>query len=221
MLSEFFKRCRKNVRTTRMTLFVVLSLAVCFSQLFVSGNAVADDTDFPAIERRFIMGADWVLSLNTTVLDHMLDYPSSLIHPITQIRVTYFTRDQRTQTWSKGQKYEDLWFSSGRPIGSRRYAQLPFANGSYGVIYVVRNKDCYNQTKALDDTILRLYLDLMRVSCVISSVVMPLEICDNAASDLGGFNFYHATIITAGRSILLHFQSSPIKFDQYFVYTVK
>ncbi|CAN5294602.1 hypothetical protein BH10CYA1_BH10CYA1_28700 [soil metagenome] len=59
---------------------------------------------------------NWLVSLNTTVLDHMLDYPGSLIHPITQIRVMVHNRDRRTQVWSKGQIYEDLWFSNGRPL---------------------------------------------------------------------------------------------------------
>jgi len=220
MLSEFFKRCRINVRIALTVFLVVLALSVCSAQLFVSSIAAADDTEFAGlgIEPRFTMGSDWVLTLTATVLDHMLDYPSSSLHPITQIRVTSYIRDQRTRGFSKGQIYEDLWFSNGRPIGSRRYMRLPFASGSYGVVHVVRNKDCYSQTKAFDDTILRLFLDLMRFRCVISTVVMPLEICDNAATDLGTFNFYHATVISTTRSILLHFQSSPMKFDKYYVY---
>lgn len=209
------------MRLTRPILLIALCLGACFSQLFFSGKATADETDFPAIEKRYVMGSDWLLTLNTTVLDRMLDYPSSLMHPITQIRVIYFTRDSRTNSWSKGRFYEDLWFSSGRPIGSRRYARLPFENGSYGAIYTVRTKDCGNQTKAIDDCVLRLFLDLSRAQCVISSVILPLEICDNAASDLGTFNFYPATLVTAGRCILLHFQSSPIGFDKYYYYTIK
>ncbi len=167
------------------------------------------------------MGCNWLISLNTTVLDHMLDYPGSLIHPITQIRVMYYIRDRRTQGWSKGQIYEDLWFSSGRPIGSRRYTSLPINSGSYGVMYLVRTKDCANQTKAIDDCVMRLYLDLMNLNCVLSSVVMPLEICDNAATDLGLFNFYRAKVLSGGRYLLLHFLSSPMSFDKYYMYTYK
>lgn len=220
MISRLIYYSRKNVRTRRV-LMILLCLFACWSQLFTTGNAIADETDFPTLEPRYSMGCTWLISLNTTVLDHMLDYPGSLIHPITQIRVMYYLRDQRTHGWTKGEKYEDFWFSSGRPIGCRIYRNLPIPSGSYGVMYVARTKDCGNQTRAIDDSILRLYLDLMSLNCVLSSVVLPQEICDNAASDLGAFNFYRASIINGGRYLLLHFLSSPMGFDKYYMYTYK
>lgn len=201
----------------------VLMLVVGIISIQFSGfqSVRAEEEEFPTIETRFTLGLDWLITLNTTTMDHMLNYPGSLIHPITQVRVTYFTFDGRKQTWSKGKIYQDLWFSNGRPVGCRRYTRLPFQNGSYGAIYVARTRDCVNQTRALDGTIVRLFLDLALNNSVISSVVLPLEICDNAASDLGSFNFYQATMITAGRLLMLHFQSYPRNFDKYFVHIVK
>lgn len=222
MKSSFADTFARYVRAYRSTGLITFALLLSLTQFVFTLTAFAGELDMPAIEKRYLMGSDWVLVMNTSTLEKMLDYPSSQIHPITQVRIVYFLRDRETQNWGQGKLYEDLWFApGGRPIGSRRYARLPFQMGSYGVIYAARSKDCFNQTRALDDTVLRLYLDLNRLSCVIASVVLPQEICDNAASDLGTFNFYPATMITAGRAILLHFQSSPIAYDKYFIYTIK
>lgn len=214
-----------NLELKRAHLRAASLLVLCFASLLiqfaVSTRASADELEFPPIERRITMGSNWLLSLNISTLDNMLNYPGSLIHPITQVRVILYTHDFRTQSWSKGQIYEDLWFSNGRPVGSRRYLRLQLPPGSYGNIYVVRTKDCSSQTKALDDTILRLFVDLVRLNSILSAVVLPQDICDNAASDLGIFNFYPANIIGAGKMLMLHFQSTPMSYDKYFVYTVK
>lgn len=220
MFSLFTESDLKSRRYWRSITVLMLSVGIIFFQSCWL-QARADELEFPTIETRFIIGLNWLITLNTTTMDQMLNYPGSLIHPITQVRVVYFTFDGRKQTWSRGKIYEDLWFSNGRPVGCRRYTRLPFQYGSYGAIHVAHTRDCATQTRALDDTIVRLFVDLALNNSVISSVVLPLEICDNAASDLGSFNFYQATIISAGRLLMLHFQSTPRNFDKYFVHIVK
>jgi hypothetical protein len=38
---------------------------------------------------------------------------------------------------------------------------------------------------------------------------------------LGGFNFYQANVLSGGRYLLLHFLSTPMTFDKYYMYTYK
>lgn len=213
--------CRRLLRISRAFAPLLLCFGVIAAQLFDCRPVNADETEFPPIERRFVMGSSWLISLHTSTLDNLLNYPGSAIHPVTQVRVMFFTREARSQNWGKGKIYEDLWFTSGKPIGCRRHMSLPIQPGSYGTIYVARTKDCASQTKALDNTILRLFVELYRGNSIITSVVLPAEICENASTDLGSFNFLQAAIITTGRTMMLHFQSSPMGFDRYFTYTVK
>jgi hypothetical protein len=208
-------------RKSRIISFALAALTICLSQLFVPTNALTDGSDFPTIDRRYTMGSDWVLSLNITKLNKMFVYPGSTLYPLIQVRVSYFTRDPNTHLWSSGQVYEDLWFHNGMPIGCKRYTRLPFKYGSYGVITLLPTQDGFEQTKSVDDTVLRLYMDLTRLNCIISSTVLPLAICDNAATELGYFNFYRATMVTAGTVILLHYVSTPQGFDNYYCFKTK
>jgi hypothetical protein len=220
MFHKRFEIYGQTARAHRAIMLVALSFSVIVAQLFDCRKAFADEADFPPIERRFVSGSSWVLSLNTTTLDNLLNYPGSAIHPITQVRVFFYTRDPHSQNWGKGKLYEDLWFSSGKAIGCRRHINLPVQPGTYGTIYVARTKDCASQTKALDGTVVRLFVELYRSNSVITSVVWPAELCENASTDLGSFNFLQAAIISTGRILMLHFQSSPMGFDRYFTYTV-
>lgn len=217
---------RKHSRYQRKWLWafpvILFVLMFCMQVPVWSGAPTDDEMSLPFLEKRYTMGADFILALNVTSLDYMLNYPGSTLRPVTQVRVMYFQRDPQTKQFTQqGQLYEDLWYSSGRPIGCRRYMKLPVQPGAYGAIALLRSKDAGNNTRAADNLALRLFCELSTIRCSVTAFIMPLEYCDNAGSDLGSFGFYNTSSVTAGRVLLLHLSSTPYGFDKYFQYTVK
>jgi hypothetical protein len=151
----------------------------------------------------------------------LLKYQGSSLNPITRVRVQCYLRDLKTRRWSNAQTYEDLLFCNGMPVACKRYIELPIGLGSYGTIAVRRTDESAEQTRAIDDAVLRLELDTVLKNAVVSSILMPLEICQFAANDFGSLNFYPTKSFTAGTTVLLHLQSTPAGFNQYLTLRVK
>jgi hypothetical protein len=207
------KQWRRNFRST---LLLLLVCCLGWSQMFVLASAFTDEEEGAPLDRQYTLFSDWVLMMDVRVLDRFLNYNGSTVHPITQVHVSCFVRDFKTGKWGGKQSYEDLWFHDGIAIGCHRYQELPVRSGSTGIIAIRPTKDGATQTKALDDAMLHLLLDVELINSVVSRVLLPLDICDNASSDLGAFNFYQAKMLTGGAVILLHLQSLPQGFDKYF-----
>src|SRR5277367_22527 len=80
--------------------------------------------------------ADWVLHLNTEILEHYLQYKGTTLHPVAAVNVTYKLRDPHTAQFGEVRKYENLWFHQGHGIGVERYEHLKLPEGSHGIAIV-------------------------------------------------------------------------------------
>src|SRR5271163_2582384 len=87
--------------------------------------------DDASLSRRF----DFVINVQTQVLQGYMGYAGSQLNPITQLSVSY----QETGRWDpsrRGQviKYEDLWYHNCDAIGCRRYNLFKVAPAGQGMI---------------------------------------------------------------------------------------
>jgi hypothetical protein len=136
-----------------ITVVTVLSVAPCFAQE-PDGGYAPDKWQ------------DWQLTLTPKTYDHYLDYPTSSIHSMVKVSAGYLQPPNTVPT-----AYEDFYYTSDRVIGSKLKGELGITPGTAGIIKVVSANP--NESYAVANAVLRIYLDLFLNKCMLKYVLVP------------------------------------------------
>jgi hypothetical protein len=135
------------------------------------------------------IAGDWTIDINTKLLDRVMRYPNSRLHPVIKASI-YFkqpTRDEHVEPTI----YEDIYYSRGRVIGLRRHNPLHIRSGTIGVIHVSgSSSDLRNdEACAAANAIVKLYLDLYLRKAALRFVVVSREFFDMVLQGLERYGF--------------------------------
>lgn len=166
-------------------------------------------------ENDIMQRSDWVIFVRSTTLPNYLSYPGSQLCPMTQVRITYW-KDLGAST-SGTNRYEDLWYHSGLPVGCRRYNLLKMTPHNLGTIFVQPSADAQTATRALANAIIRLSVDLNLQQLDPTAVIVPEQIYLQLAGEFGHFGF-HQRSVQSGPQTSIHLVSNPTVYDQYLYY---
>jgi|688.fasta_scaffold584845_1 hypothetical protein len=176
-----------------MLVFLELFAAapVCFAQ---SG----DQSDAES-ERDNDLWQDWRLTITAKKIEHYLDYPSSAVGSLTVVNVQY---EQPVNSRKKPPKpYENLYYTGERLLGCKLLDDLNITPGTAGNIKIeqANPEDSY----AIANVILRLYLDVSLNRCMTKSVVVPGTLFAGVTSAICRQGFHRANVASGSSRISL------------------
>lgn len=178
----------------RFTAFIVLIL--CFGFALSTARATAAT-------------ADWVITINTKVVEPCLNYPNSKLSPLIRSSI-YFeqnvleTSEIDKELQKRGAEpdiaipqtlYEYLYSSHLRTVGMRRYKQLEVKPGTTGIIKVAISNSSYRQEEinAAGGALVRIYLDLYLNKMPLRSIVVQKDAFDAFIQELQRHGFRTVT----------------------------
>ncbi len=212
---------------SRCHLFGLISLLLC--SWFAYGQASSAST------------ADWVVTVNTKVVDKCLDYPDSKLKPLIRSSVhleqallepTQEDRELAKKVPSAAAVeeepipptlYENIYSSHFRAVGLRRFKQMIIKPGTTGTIKISSSNItlAQEQANAAAITTVRLYLDLYLNKMPLRSILVPREMFDMFVQEMQRYGFRTASIMPGQISnalIMLSIRSEPAGRQQYMSY---
>lgn len=171
----------------------------------------------PAVDSRavyfteddLIAKCNWVIFARTTKLQNYLRYPGSQLSPLTQVRFSYVKASDLEKAPNR---WEDLWYHDGTPVGCHRYGALDLGKSGIGVVFVPSSDG--TDTRTLANALIRLSLDLTFQKQSSAPIVVPEEICQQLVTDFGSFGF-HQRNVSSGFQYSIHLVSNPKNFDEF------
>lgn len=192
----------------------------------------------------FLMGdsakavtTDWVISINTKVIERCLNYPNSKLSPLIRSSI-YFEQnvlepsDLDKELEKRGAEpdlvipetlYEYLYSSHFRTVGMRRFKQLVIKPGTTGTIKVITSNSSFRQEEinAAANATIRMYLDLYLNKMPLRSIVVPRDGFDLFIQELQRHGFRIFAVVPGQFSqnvATLSIRSEPAGRQQYMNY---
>jgi hypothetical protein len=170
-----------------------LKLGAIAAAFFVLVFSVPAETQFntsydnASMNQRF----DFVIEVQTQVLQNYMNYTGSTLYPITQLRVTY----RETQRLSSGLagtniQYEDLWYHNCQAIGCRRYNVFQVKPGEQGCIHFLTSSDTGGAGCPIANATTRLLLDIGLNNSALAAVIVPTDSVNSVIQQFEQFNFH-------------------------------
>ncbi|HEY9734409.1 MAG TPA: hypothetical protein V6C89_21040 [Drouetiella sp.] len=180
---------------------------VCFAQsndptnTSTSGQTGTQSSDQSetASERDNDPWQDWRLTITTKKIAHFLDYPSSAVGSLTVLSVQY---EQPANSRKKPPKpYENLYYTGERLLGCKLMDDLNITPGTAGTIKVeqANPEDSY----AIANAVLRLYLDVSLNRCMTKSVVVPGILFAGVTGAICKQGFHRANVASSSSRLSL------------------
>lgn len=163
---------------------------------------------------------DFVLFIDADTLKDHFKYHGSKLFPIVRLKVSLRAiawqkkRDEEIKT----EKFEELWYYDGKPIGSRQYCQNKIDARKIGTIIVRTVDGDPRQTQAVASAIVKLSIDLRLRDAMVSSIVLPRDRYKETVEYLGNYGFFGNFVPTSGIHMSLHMRSNPPGKDEYLYY---
>jgi hypothetical protein len=133
---------------------------------------------------------DFVIEVQTQVLQNYMNYSGSTLYPITQLRVTYRETPRSTSSQAGTTvQYEDLWYHNCQAIGCRRYNVFQIKPGEQGCIHFLTSSDTSGAGCAIANASTRLLLDIGLNSSALAAVIVPADAVNSVITQLEQFNF--------------------------------
>ena len=196
-------------------LFSALSLV---SVLAFAQPAVSQEEDSEQTHER---NSDFVLRVKVHVLDHFLVYKGSKLYPVASADVTYKVKDLKSQQFLETKPYEELWFHNNHAIGCLRHEELPLRAGTHGAMIIENTNDLRMQLPSVSNAIVRLLLDTHLKDANVT-VFAPIDGYAQLSSEMASLHFHETKTLSSNqRGILLHIESVPRKYDDYFCFDVQ
>lgn len=202
---------------------VAACLFLAMTSLFTSSQtSLAEESAQPRSPEEVSAGGNaWQIFLRAHVLKDYANYKGCSLAPITEVEITYRTRDRKEWTWQTVRKYENLWFSGGKAIGCKRYEKIELPPLAIGNIVMERSPETGEHLDEIASSIVRLVLDLHVGNLELDGAVIPDEYYDQLGTAMGHMRFYPKTIITDERGLLLRLFAFPTGRETYFYYRSK
>lgn len=155
--------------------------------------------------------ADWVVTINSKVIEHCLNYPNSKLSPLVRSSI-YFeqnvleTSDIDRELERRGAEpdkpipptlYEYLYASHLRTVGMRRFKQMEIKPGTTGIIKVAVSNSSFRQEEitAAGSATVRIYLDLYLNKMPLRAIVVQKDAFDGFVQELQRHGFRNHTVI--------------------------
>ncbi|MGH9553786.1 MAG: hypothetical protein ACRD3W_30680, partial [Terriglobales bacterium] len=201
----------------RLILSGITSLVLLLSaaESVAAANAGTDESIYEK-------SSQWSIQLKATKLKQYMSYNGSQLYPLSSVNAVLLVRDPRTQQWDPPQRYEDLWFHYGSPIGCRRYQTLTKVRNELGVIRILSSADAQTETRSLISTAIRIALDVALQNGSVSVIIIPADLYEQCESDFGSLFFYEAKSGSAADTmVLLYVVSDTGNCKKYFRFRTK
>ncbi len=180
--------------------------------------------------------ADWVVTVNTKVIDHCLDYPDSKLTPLIRSSV-YFEQallestpeDKEMEKRGAEQEvaipatlYEYQYSSHHRTVGMRRFKQLVIKPGTLGTIKITTSGALpQEEANAAANATVRLFLDLYLNKMPLRSVSVSRDCFDLYVQELQRYGFRNTNVVPGQFTVslaMLNIRSEPAGRQLYMSY---
>lgn len=194
---------------------------VCLT--FCSAPVIADRI-IPFSDDWFNRQYDWTIYMSLSPMDQYLKYPGSSMTPIMRVPIEYRyspNRNFRKSYPLERQRYEEIWYHSGKAVGLRRYNNLNLSMEEQGAVYITPNPKNGQYIPELTNALVRLVLDIYAKRTILATIVVPQEYFENFANTLAQYNFFKLTIVYPGgpgNNMSIHLVSEPFGSERYFYY---
>lgn len=181
--------------------------------------------------------ADWVVTIETRVVDKCLAYPNSKLSPLIRASVNFEQAllEQAAEDKELARKgaepevavpptlYENQYFSHFRAVGLRRFKQLIIKPGSTGTIKIISSNSAFRQEEAnaAASATVRLYLDLYLNKMPLRSVIVSKDVFEMFVQELQRYGFRSFNIVPGQMTnavVMLSIRSEPAGKQQYMSY---
>lgn len=155
---------------------------------FAQSNDAPNAADDPETDQ----WQDWQVTLTTKRVNHYLNYPTSKIGSLVIVNVQYAQPVNSRKIPAK--QYENLYYSgdSEKTLGCKLLNELNITPGTAGTIKVgsANPEDSF----AIANAVLRLYLDVSLNRCMVKSVVVPGILVPGVTSAICRQGFHRANL---------------------------
>lgn len=205
--------------------FLLSLLAALSCAFFVPGQPIAAGT------------TDWVVTVETRVIEKCLAYPNSKLSPLVRASVSFEqalpeSAPEDKELIRKGAEpeisipptlYEYQYFSHFRTVGLRRFKQLVIKPGTTGTIKINSSNSASRQEEAnaAASATVRLYLDLYLNKMPLRSVIVSKDMFDAFIQELQRYGFKSFNIVPGQMTnalVILSIRSDPGGKQQYMSY---
>jgi len=200
-------------------------LTLLFCLIFLIGDSARAGT------------ADWLVTINTKVIEQCLNYPESKLSPLVRASVHFEqgvleTSDVDKELAKHGAEqdiaipetlYEYLYSSHLRTVGMRRFKQLVIKPGTVGTIKVTTSNSSYKheEVNAAVNATVRMYLDLYLNKMPLRSIVVPKDSFDLFIGEMQRHGFRNFTVVPGQFTqnvATLSIRTEPASRQQYMTY---
>lgn len=198
-------------------LYLILGLCavsqLCVVPCFADINADLMD---PKLEEQY----DWAMYMDVHDMKNVLNYPTSRLHPLTNLRVIYrpLARGVRAADYKKARVYEEFWYREEMPIGLKRNEQLQIESYKFGIIFVQPRDGETDHTYAIANALVRILVDLWIHDIVAGYVVVPRDKFDQMAGALSRYGFFPGMRVAQGAQLSIHLRSYPAGRDEMYFF---
>lgn len=170
----------------------------------------------PKLEEQY----DWAMYMDVHDVPKFLNYPSSKIRPLTDLRVIYrpLARGIRAAGAPKARVYEEFWYHNSMPVGLRRNHQLQIESNKFGIIFVQPRDGESDHTQAIANALVRIMVDLWIHDIVAGYVVVPFDKFDQLSGELGRYGFFPHMKVAQGAHLSIHLRSNPAGRDELYFF---
>jgi len=192
-----------------------LSTLVGLCTVPCSADINADLLD-PKLEEQY----DWAMYMDVHDMKNVLNYPTSKLHPLTNLRVIYrpLARGLRAADYKKARVYEEFWYREEMPIGLKRNEQLQIESYKFGIIFVQPRDGENDHTYAIANALVRILVDLWIHDIVAGYVVVPRDKFDQMAGALSRYGFFPGMRVAQGAQLSIHLRSYPAGRDEIYFF---
>ncbi|MBS1957470.1 MAG: hypothetical protein JST89_25005 [Cyanobacteria bacterium SZAS-4] len=195
---------------------VLLATATTFLCSNSCGADVTADLLDPTLEQQY----DWAMYMDVHDLKGFLNYPTSQLSSMTDLRVIYrpLARGIRAADYKKARVYEEFWYHDEMPIGLRRNDQIQIDSNKFGIIYVQPRDGESDHTPAIANAVVRIMVDLWIHNIVAGYVVVPIEKFNQMEAELSRYGFFPTLKVAEGPQLSIHLRSNPKGRDELYFF---
>ncbi len=209
----------------------------CRKVSLIASALIATLSSFLHVATASSVSSDWTVSISTSHMDKVLNYPDSNLQPLIKASITfeqglpeygdeekalekagYITEEDVANTL-----YENIYYAQSQAIGLHRYKELGIRPGTPGNIKIKVSDGPFRveEANAAANATARIFLDAAVKKSALKSIVVPRDDFDLFIIGLQRYGFRPVRIQPSGfvsASVLFSVQSEPAGRSQLLGY---
>ena len=201
-------------------IFAKFAVLLATTVILLCGNPCTADITADLLDPTLEQQYDWAMYMDVHDMTGYLNYPTSRLSPLTDLRVIYrpLARGIRSADYKKASVYEEFWYHDEMPVGVRRNHQLQIDSNKFGIIYVQPRDGESDHTPAIANAVVRIMVDLWIHDIVAGYVVVPSDKFNQMAAELSRYGFFPNLKVTQGPQLSIHMRSNPKGRDELYFF---